>query len=291
MTLAALLLAVPLALSAVPAPAPDTSSAAIAAWADSIAGHGTTLVRTRRLVHWINDHFTWSYTDYQQRTPEQIVARRAGNCAELASVLRLVLDDLHVRSRWVHEINVQPEQTPARQATAEAKVKEYGDGMSVFGLQHNDHIWLEVADESGNWFPADAAYGVVGLEEWLPARLALTNRPKPRVAAVEPIAADMRAPFVMMAGEQRRGPFTEDRTDFYVIEGFAKLYRNRVTTLPGWSRWTAAVRDVSPHAQGALAGRENLHESTAKVAEVAAAYEELAREAAERHLAFVTPKR
>ena len=58
------------------------------ALADSVSPTGTTLERTRTLVHWVNDNFTWSYTDYVKRTPQEIVARRAGNCAELASVMR-----------------------------------------------------------------------------------------------------------------------------------------------------------------------------------------------------------
>jgi transglutaminase-like putative cysteine protease len=201
----------------------------ITAFADSAAGQGTSFQRTQSLVHWVNDNFTWSATDYQKRTPEQIVARRSGNCAELAPVLRMLLDSMHVRSRWVREINVQPEQTPRRQKTAEEKVAEGGNSMSVFGLQHNDHAWLEVWDDAANaWFPADPAFGVVGLDEWLPARLAMDSRPKPRVAAVEPIAADMLVPFVVVAADSRRGPYVEDRTTYYLIDGFNKLYGGRL---------------------------------------------------------------
>jgi len=232
-------------------------------------------------VHWVNDNFTWSATDYQKRTPQEIVARRSGNCAELASVLRMLLDSMHVRSRWVREINVQPEQTPRRQKTAEEKVAESGNTMSVFGLQHNDHAWLEVWDDAAKtWFPADPAFGVVGLDEWLPARLAMDSRPKPRVAAVEPIAADMLVPFVVVAGDSRRGPYVDDRTTYYLIDGFNKLYGGRLSSLPAWPNWVAAIRNVSPHALEAFNGRENLHKYTGKVGRLKATYDELGREAA-----------
>ncbi|MGH7694218.1 MAG: transglutaminase-like domain-containing protein, partial [Gemmatimonadaceae bacterium] len=254
--------------------------------ADSVAKRGTSFAKTQRLVHWVNDSFKWSYTDYQRRTPEEIVARRAGNCAELASVLHMLLDSLGVRSRWIREINVQPEQTPRRQQTAAEMVVSRGKQYSVFGLQHNDHVWLEVWDDSSqSWFPADPAYGVVGLAEWLPARLALSDRPKPRVAAVVPIAADMLAPFVVMASEKRGGPYSTDRTAYYLIDGFGqRLYGGGLTQLPSWPQWVSAVQSMSPHASAAFAGAEDLHAYTDEIARLKATYNALARDAVARGL-------
>jgi len=208
----------------------------VTAFADSAAGQGSSFQRTQRLVHWVNDNFTWSATDYQKRTPEQIVARRSGNCAELASVLRMLLDSLHVRSRWVRAINVQPEQTPRRQKTAEEKVAESGNTMSVFGLQHNDHAWLEV------WEDAAKAW--------------------------------------VVAGDSRRGPFADDRTTYYLIDGFNKLYGGRLSSLPAWPTWVAAIQNLSPHALGAFNGKENLHKYTGEIGQLKATYDELGREAA-----------
>src|SRR4051812_9326948 len=92
-SLLAALLVLPAALGAqasvVPLPA---NAPQIRALADSIAAGGNTFQRTQRLVHWINDSFEWSNTDYVKRTPQDIIAQRHGNCAELASVLRLFLD-------------------------------------------------------------------------------------------------------------------------------------------------------------------------------------------------------
>jgi hypothetical protein len=254
--------------------------------ADSVAQQGTSFTKTRRLVHWVNDSFTWSATDYQQRTPAQIIARRSGNCADLASVLHLLLDSLGVRSRWIREINVQPAPTERRQQTASQMVTTRGNSYSVFGLQHNDHVWLEVWDDSSqSWFPADPAYGVVGLNEWLAARLALSDRPKPRVAAVVPIAADMLAPFVVVAGDRRSGPYADDRTAYYLIEGFDKrLYAGALASLPSWPRWVAAVRSLAPHAASAFGGKENLHAYNDDIARLQATYDALAHDAKSRGL-------
>ena len=131
-----LILSLPVSLGAQNA----TPTVDLKALADSVAPTGTTLERTRTLVRWVNDNFTWSYTDYVKRTPQEIVARRAGNCAELASVLRAFLDASGTRSRWVREINVQPQPTPRRQNDAAAMVTQRGLSYSVFGLQHNDRV-------------------------------------------------------------------------------------------------------------------------------------------------------
>jgi hypothetical protein len=272
--------------AAAPANAAPMRDSGIRALADSVAGSGSTVARTRRLVNWINDRFEWSATDYQRRTPVEVIARRAGNCSELASVLHLLLDSLGVRTRWVREINVQPDPTPRRQKTAERLVKERGMQFSVFGLQHNDHVWLEVwSDSTGTWFPADPAYGVVGLQDWLPARLAMEHRPKPRVTAVEPIAADMLVPFVVLAGDHKSGPF-EDRTNFYLVDGFRRLYGDAIRELPSWPPWVKAVTELTPHARAAFAGRENLHDYTADIAALTTVYDSLTKEAAERGLTW-----
>ncbi len=259
----------------------------VRALADSVAGTGSAFARTRKLVYWINDSFQWSATDYQQRSPAQIIARRAGNCADLASVLDMFLDSLGVRTRWVREINVQPGRTERRQRTADSLVSARGNSFSVFGLQHNDHVWLEVWDDSSAaWFPADPAYGVVGLADWSAARLAMEQRPKPRVAAVEPIAADMVVPFVVVAGDRRGGPYLDDRTATYLVDGFNRLYGSALATLPSWPRWVASVESLSPRARAAFEGRVNLHSSTAEIAALKATYDALSQEAASRGLSW-----
>lgn len=259
----------------------------VRALADSIAPAGSAFERTRQLVHWINDSFSWSATDYQSRTPMQIIARRAGNCAELASVLHMFLDSLGMRTRWIREINVQPAPTPRRQQTAAEMVRTRGTSYSVFGLQHNDHVWLEVWDDAArSWFPADPAYGVVGIGEWSAARLALEHRPKPRVAAVEPIAADMVVPFVVVAGDRRGGPYADDRTQLYLVDGFNTLYGGRLSSLPSWNAWVTAVDALAPRARTAFEGKVNLHDYTSDVAGLKATWDRLVGEAASRGMSW-----
>lgn len=271
-------------LGTVPTPtaAQDPDLPALAA---AIGGRGSAFERTTRLVHWINDSLSWSATDYVNRTPQEILARRQGNCAALASVLHVMLQSLEIRSRWIREINLQPAPTPRRQRTADSLVQARGASFSVFGLQHNDHVWLEVWDEDRQeWFPADPAYGVVGLAQWLPARLALADRPRPRVDAVVPIAADMLAPFVVLAQTRRNSTFEADRTEFYLIDRFATLYQGRLADLPAWPAWVAAVRDLSAEARGAFEGRSNLHAHTDRIARLKQTYDDLIRQAGERGL-------
>ena len=239
-----------------------------------MAGNGTTQERTALLVSWINHEFAWTATDYQQRTPEQIIERRAGNCADLAKVLARLLDGVHIRYRFVREINVQPE-SESRQANAERKMTTGGVRFSVFGRRHNDHTWLEVADrDSGNWIPADPAVGVVGIKEWISARLAFEQRRQPLVAATVPIVASMLEPFAVAAG-------AEDRSTYYLVEEFDRAYGHRLRCLPAWTDWCSLVGRLAPVSMGALSGAVNLHEYAAQIGQVAEAYGALRRQAAE----------
>jgi transglutaminase-like putative cysteine protease len=237
------------------------------------AGEGTVLERTSRLVSWINHDFEWTATDYQQRTPEQIIERRAGNCADLAKVLARLLDAVHVRYRIVREINVQPA-SDSRQTNAEAKIASGGARFSVFGRRHNDHTWLEVFEpDSSTWMPADPAVGVVGIENWISARLAFSDRRQPVVAATVPIVQTMLVPFAVVAAG------TEDRSAYYLIDQFDRTYGGRLHSLPAWAEWCSLVRELAPLAMGAFKGDANLHEHAATIARAAGAYETLRQQA------------
>ena len=142
------------------------SKVEIDALATRVAGAGDSVARTQRLVSWMSSRLQWVATDYEERTPEQILARGAGNCAELASVLERLLQPTGISYRWVAEINLQPV-SAERQADAVALIRQRGVGASVFGLRHNDHRWLEIRDDrSQEWVPADPATGLVGTSAW-----------------------------------------------------------------------------------------------------------------------------
>lgn len=236
--------------------------------------------RTRRIVRWINTTFEWSYTDYQKRTVQEIVRRRAGNCAELASVLYAMLDAAGVRARWMAEINVQP-RNEDRQATA-AKMVAGGGGnrASVFGLRHNDHRWLEVYDDAtSTWFPADPAVGVVGMHEWIAARLKFGDRPVSPVPAIAETSREMLVPFVVLVLEARGGKPVENRTRLYVVEAFDAFYGGKLHDDPVWSDWVRDVDRLSVLASGAFAGETNLHKHADLVEAVARDYDRLTRPA------------
>ncbi len=269
----ALLIGLVFAFVAAPALAQTTSpSANIDALAVKIAADGSVVDRTARLVAWINRDFEWTATDYQQRTPEQIVARRAGNCADLAKVLARLLDAVHIRYRFVREINVQPP-SDSRQANAERKIATSGARFSVFGRRHNDHTWLEIYEpDSAAWIPADPAVGVVGVGEWISARLAFEGRRQPVVAATVPIVQTMLVPFAIVAG-------TEDRSAYYLIDQFDRAYRGRLESLPAWAQWCSLVRELGALSMRAFAGEVNLHEHAATIARAGDTYDTLRQQA------------
>jgi len=268
------------------APQPDplpTSQIEIDTLAKRVAGAGDPVTRTQRLVSWMNTRLEWVATDYEERTPEQMLARGAGNCADLASVLERLLRPAGIRYRWVEEINVQPV-SAERQADAVALIRQRGVGLSIFGRQHNDHRWLEIRDDrSQEWVPADPATGLVGTPAWARARMALADRPPPAVPAVADLIKDMIVPIAIFTSRAAPGG-RSDRSVHYLIDEFDRLYQGKAHTLPSWPKWVSAVREFSPLAQQALDGEANLHEHAALIEQLATTYEGLRREATSAQL-------
>lgn len=253
--------------------------------AHSIAGdQGTAFEKTERLVKWINTTFKWTYTDYQKRTVEEIVQRRGGNCAELANVLYALLQSANIQARWIAEINIHPK-SERRQNDAEGLVKKIGNRGSVFGFMHNDHRWLEVYDEvKQTWFPADPAVGVIGLKNWVLTRLGFSNRPTSPVPEMANITRSMIAPFVVLAMESKGGAAKEDRSAFYLIDGFNQAYGKRLESLPSWQAWVAHINQLAPLAASTFKGETNLHQHINMIEQLSLIYEKLSREALERKL-------
>jgi hypothetical protein len=265
----ALLLLVVLASPAAaqdPAPSPEIRRLAVEIAGDS----GPPVERTRRLTAWINTQFRWTATDYERRTVDEIIQRRGGNCAELARVLMRLLDAAEIPHRMVREINIHPE-SARRQASAEQLVAQRGATGSVFGRRHNDHVWLEVQAQNGDWTPADPSVGVVGTVEWIRARVALNDRTKPPVVAVAAIVREMIAPIAVFV----RGGDPEDRTERYLVDAFNDAYGGRLASLPAWPEWVRRVRAFGELARGAFQGQVNLHAHATAIDELAAIYSSL----------------
>jgi hypothetical protein len=274
---------------ALAAPVTDSGveSADIDALAREIAGTGRgTARRAQRLVTWINSEFEWTATDYERRSADQIIARKAGNCAELSRVLARLLDPAGIRYRWVAEINIQPA-SAERERNAQSLIAERGNRASVFGLRHNDHRWLEVLDdESGNWIPADPSVGTVGMRPWIRLRMALGDRPDPAVPAVRPILQDMIVPIAVLArsdDDERAGNLSER----YLVREFNAAYGGALALLPSWPAWVQGVGELSARAELAFEGAANLHDHGDQLAELAAVYQALRSEARACGLALI----
>ncbi len=224
--------------------------------------------RAQAIVTWLAGNFDWTATDYRRRTVEEIIQRGGGNCAELARVTTFLLNDLGLRMRQVREINLH-RRSERRQASPEAKIRQGGAGMSVFGRQHNDHVWIEIWDEKTlGWFPADPSLGLVGERQWLESRLGFGER-----YSLDPSSQDMIAPFAVFAYEQDR--LVEDRTRHYLIDGFNRLYSGRLQGLPAWDDWVSGVLSLSPKAAAAFQGRVNLHDFDKEISSLDETYRAL----------------
>ena len=237
-------------------------------------GATSELAETRAIVLWLTQHFDWKETDYQKRSVQQIIERGGGNCDDLAMVALAAMKELNIKVRRVHDVHIRTE-SPERGERAHALVKEKGNGCSVFGRHHNDHVWLEVYDSKANdWFPADPWSGLVGTEDWLKARVWFGPR-----SSLSPDGPEMIVPFGIFA-EAADGHFTIDRTRHYLIDEFDHLYGNKLHESPDWPEWVAKLDLLSKKVEGAFAGSTNLLDYEAEIDSLAATYERL-RAAAE----------
>lgn len=225
--------------------------------------------RVMRIVAWLNGEFQWTATDYQDRTVEAILERRAGNCAEQARVLNALLSALDIPTRWIAEINLQPKD-PQRQASAEEMVGKTGVSASVFGLMHNDHRWLEVHDEQkGAWVPADPTLNLFGVDLWVRGRLGFEGRPE--------AGKDMLIPFAVLVMEP--GLPVENRSGHYLVDEFSRVYP-QVEVSPSWPGWVALTRELSALVEKAFRGEACLFDHLAQMEQLLSTYEALSADAA-----------
>ena len=220
--------------------------------------------KIEKLMEWLHEQINWVATDYKDRTIEEIVKRRAGNCAEHARVFLALLDVLNIKSRWVLEIMTSPE-SKERQADAEELMDKWGNKASMFGLIHNDHRWIEVYDEQKDiWFPADSTFGIVGMEEWVDKRLSFSQ---------ESTAHSGKIPlFIAIVSNDE---IIEIRSEEYMIDNFNNFYDNRLKNLSSWKKWTSAIDKLSDIAPLVFDGKLNFHTRLPLIREVITAYNKL----------------
>lgn len=229
--------------------------------------------RAKAVILWLTQHMDWQPTDYKQRTVQEVIERRGGNCNDLARVALEAMKELHLRLRRVHDVHVRTP-SPGRGERAHALVKEKGNGYSIFGRHHNDHVWLEVYDSAAReWYPVDPWSGLAGLDEWMKARVWFGKR-----TSLAPDAAEMIVPIGIFAADDG-DRFSIDRTNHYLVDEFDRLYGGRLHGLPAWSRWVALLDQLDDKVKGAFAGTTNLHDSESQIDSLAATYHELRSEA------------
>jgi hypothetical protein len=238
------------------------------------ANDNTDYKKATTLLNWVSGHLEWLATDYKRRTVKEILERGGGNCYDLALVYLEVVKAMNIRTRSIAEVNLSKFH-PDRQERAEQMVREKGLRYSLFGARHNDHRWLEVYDEtSGKWLPVDPTMNVIGVDQWVKARLGFGER-----VTIDPVISDdMIAPFAIFVSGDRKDVMVENRSMYYMVEQFDKVYNNELSRLPSWKKWVALISALSEHAKLAFGGKENLHLYGEQIAELDAVYRDLKNE-------------
>jgi hypothetical protein len=252
----------------------DTNQLQLSILTQQIVQHEkNTFGKARAVLHWLSNRLDWKATDYQTRTVNQILARGGGNCFELAKVYMAMINSIDLPYRAIAEINLHV-YNEGRQKTAEEKVNQVGNRMSVFGRQHNDHRWLEVLDEStGKWEPVDPSMNVIGTEQWLKARAWFG----PRITIDTASTNDMIIPFAIFVVNKQQ-QYVEDRSRHYIVESLNQFYQGQLERLPSWNSWISQTSLLSPHAKAAFEGKENLHLQNQKIAALVKTYQDLKKE-------------
>jgi hypothetical protein len=238
----------------------------------------TNTERVTAVIGWAHTHLDWLNTDYQKRSVQEILNRKGGNCDEDARVVVALLDELGVRNRRVQEINIQPD-SPRREKNAEELIAKNGPSASVFGLRHNDHVWVEYWDEQHNeWAPADPTLSLVGYDQWIKARVGfgerITSNVIPSHDMIVPIAI-----FALTPGPQ--GSTREYRAERYLTTGFAAVYPTAASS-SSWAQWKSELEAFQPKAKAAFEGAHNLHEDTNAIAALLGTYQNLKSSATTR---------
>lgn len=253
----------------------DTTNLNLKALGEQITAHDDTDYRkAATLLAWVSNRMEWKATDYKRRTVKEILERGGGNCYDLALVYLEIVKAMDIKTRSIAEINLSKFH-PERQQQAEQLVKEKGVRYSLFGARHNDHRWLEVYDvSSGKWLPVDPTMNVIGVEQWVKARLGFGKR-----VTIDPVISDdMIAPFAIFVAGDKKERMAENLSVYYMVEQFDRVYDNELSRLPSWNKWVASITSLSERSKLAFENKENLHLYNKQIAELDAIYQNLKSE-------------
>lgn len=216
-------------------------------------GIDSDLEKTQSIVKWLAINFDWKATDYKQRNVQQIIERGGGNCNDLAKVTIDLINSAAIKIRKVREVNIHIK-SDQRQKSAEVLVTEKGFKYSVFGMMHNDHVWIEVYDsKSKEWIPADPSLGIIGVENWMQSRVAFEKK-----KTLDPGSKDMIVPMAVYAEDENK-KLTINRTEYYLIHQFDKSYNNQLSKSLFWKDWSSSIKEIDDKCLLAFEGKLNLH--------------------------------
>jgi hypothetical protein len=231
--------------------------------------------RGKILLNYLASEFKWVGTDYKQRTVNQIIARRSGNCFELAKVYIHFIKVAGIKYRPIAEINIHAE-SEERQIFASKKVEEGGNRMSVFGRNHNDHRWVEIFDDiAGEWIPVDPSMNLIGKDQWLKARMGFGER----VTLDTGITNKIIVPIALFVVDTtNKFEIVASRSSNYLIAGFNELYNGTLQSLPSWNMWSVKVNEFDAIGKATFQGTTNLHLYGSAIEELKKAYLQLKHE-------------
>ena len=206
--------------------------------------------KVNTIFAWLNEEFEWVQTDYVERTVEEILARRAGNCAEQAKVVEKVLTHIGIETRWILEMNSHSENME-RQNFSLNLIEKHGDFYSIFGWNHNDHRWREYYNNNlKQWIPIDTAFGVLNINHWLEKRMSFTRESIPTTQQI--------IPFCIVALSAKRD-VSEVLSNFYLIDQFDKFYNGMLSETTVWEEWKLVINKLTEVGIETYIGHSNLH--------------------------------
>ena len=219
---------------------------------DRIKGAKDENEKVKRIFSWINDEFEWIETDYKERAVEEILIRKAGNCAEQVKVVEKVLNHIGIKTRWILEINSHPE-CEDRQKFSENLIEKDGDFYSIFGWNHNDHRWIEYYNKDSNqWIPIDTSFGVFGMNHWLETRISFSPESIPTSQQIIPFC-------IVALDKYSTNSISEVLSSFYLIEQFDKHYNGLLSQLTEWEEWKILINRLTNLGISTYNSQHNLH--------------------------------
>ncbi len=230
--------------------------------------------KTEKIVNWINRNMAWNYTDHKIHSTKEILKRGGGNSYELNPFVSEILTASGIKTRTIMEVSLLTE-NKQRHKKAMSKIQAQGNKASLCGLKHANTYWLEYWNrELNTWEPIVADMEVVGMDQWLKAKLKFGERNRKSITQTQKEIVPM-AIFVI---DSRSGAIQENRSLTYLSDAFNSYYKNKLTELNAWNTWKNQIQLLSEQVQQAYTGTLNLHEQQTAIDALEAQYSQLKQE-------------